>query len=44
MVAARGRLPAHCPDCGAPARSDAVEWIDATSAECAYCGGIIKTE
>lgn len=36
------RLPADCPRCGAPVRSDEVEWIDDTSVECAYCGGVIS--
>lgn len=42
--AQRGRLPDKCPHCAAPARSDEVDWIDAMSAECNYCGGIIQTE
>ncbi|MCL4486924.1 MAG: zinc ribbon domain-containing protein [Chloroflexi bacterium] len=42
--AARGRLPAKCPNCGAPAKSDQVDWIDSQSAECAFCGGVIQTE
>lgn len=37
------RLPATCPQCGAPVKSNEVQWIDATSAECAYCGGVIAT-
>ncbi len=40
---ARGRLPAACPQCGGPARSDEVDWIDANSAECPYCGAVIQT-
>ena len=40
----RGRLPSKCPHCAAPARSDEVDWIDANSAECIYCGGVIQTE
>jgi len=40
----RGRLPDKCPHCAAPARSDEVDWIDANSAECNYCGGVIQTE
>jgi hypothetical protein len=39
-----GRLPSKCPHCAGPARSDQVEWIDAYSAECVYCGGVIQTE
>ncbi len=38
----RGSLPAKCPSCGGPIRPDEVNWIDAYSAECAYCGGIVK--
>ena len=39
-----GRLPPACPKCGGPVRSDEVSWIDATSAECIYCGAILQTE
>ena len=35
------RLPAACPQCGAPLRSDEVEWIDTMSAECNYCGAVV---
>jgi len=38
----RGSLPAKCPSCGGPIRSDEVNWIDSHSAECAYCGGVVK--
>lgn len=38
----RGSLPTKCPSCGGPVRSDEVNWIDSHSAECAYCGGIVK--
>jgi ATP/maltotriose-dependent transcriptional regulator MalT len=38
----RHTLPAVCPHCGGAVRSDEVEWIDAVSAECIYCGGIIQ--
>jgi hypothetical protein len=40
----RAKLPAACPHCGAPIRSDVVEWVDESSAECGFCGGIIKAE
>ena len=30
--------PVTCTSCGGPVRSDEVEWIDAHSAECPYCG------
>jgi hypothetical protein len=39
----RGKLPGACPQCGAPLRSDSVEWIDAQSAECDSCGSVIST-
>jgi len=38
----RGSLPAKCPSCGGPIRSDEVNWVDSHSAECTYCGGIVK--
>jgi hypothetical protein len=38
-----GRLPSSCPQCGAPVRSDEVDWIDNTSAECIFCGAVIQT-
>ncbi len=31
-------LPAHCPGCGAPLRTDEVEWLDDATALCEYCG------
>ena len=34
----RGALPTHCPGCGAPVHPDEVEWLDAVTAECEYCG------
>ena len=39
----RGKLPAVCPKCGAPVRSDEVEWVDNSSAECDFCGTIIQS-
>ncbi len=38
-----GDLPAHCSACGGPLRPDEVDWLDATTAECPYCGNPIKT-
>ena len=35
-------LPFKCPGCNAPLRADEVEWIDAQSAACAYCGSIVQ--
>ena len=39
----RGHLPGACPKCGAPVRSDDVDWIDEVSAECPYCGIVLET-
>jgi hypothetical protein len=38
----RGDLPAQCSGCGAPLVPDEVEWHDTRTAECLYCGTIIK--
>lgn len=35
-------LPTHCPSCGAAIRPDEVEWLDDVTAECAYCGSLIR--
>jgi len=37
-------LPTDCPDCGAPIRSDEVEWLDEVTAECPYCGSAVRAE
>lgn len=37
-------LPTHCPGCGAPVRPDEVEWLDAETAECAFCGSPVRGE
>ena len=36
------RLPPNCPQCGGALRGDEVEWVDRTSAECNYCGGVVQ--
>ena len=41
---AEARLPGSCPKCGAPVHSDEVEWIDARSAECPYCGTVLRAD
>lgn len=38
----RGTLPAQCSGCGAPLVPDEVEWHDAYTAECLYCGTVVK--
>jgi len=40
----RRRLPIKCPSCGAPVRPGEIEWLGETSAECAYCGGVMQVE
>ncbi|NMC85235.1 MAG: hypothetical protein GYA58_08105 [Anaerolineaceae bacterium] len=42
--AKHGQLPPTCPQCGAPLRSDMVEWIDDHNAECEFCGATIPCE
>ncbi len=37
----RPKLPAKCPFCGGSVRPDEVEWLDNSTAECAYCGSIV---
>jgi len=37
-----GTLPAQCAGCGAPLIPDEVEWHDAHTAECPYCGTVVK--
>jgi hypothetical protein len=38
----RGTLPARCSGCGAALVPDEVEWHDARTAECPYCGTVAK--
>ncbi len=40
----RTTLPTHCPGCGAPLRTDEVEWLDQKTAECIYCGSPVRGE
>lgn len=35
-------LPTHCESCGGPIRSPEVEWLDARTAECPYCGSPVR--
>lgn len=37
-------LPTHCPACGAPVRTDEVEWLDDVTAECVFCGSPVRQE
>ena len=40
---ARRELPARCAACGAPVKPDDVTWLDPQTAECPYCGSVLKT-
>jgi len=40
--AARRQLPAKCSACGAPVKPDDVTWLDPQTAECPYCGSVLK--
>jgi hypothetical protein len=42
MPEKRGTLPAKCSGCAAPVIPDEVEWHDAQTAECLYCGTVLK--
>jgi hypothetical protein len=44
MPAKRPVLPTHCPQCGAALRTDEVEWLDDSTAECAYCGSPVREQ
>jgi hypothetical protein len=37
------RLPAKCPHCGGNVLPDEIEWVDAHSALCDYCGSLIRS-
>jgi len=39
----RRELPAKCLACGAPVKPDDVTWLDPQTAECPYCGSVLKT-
>jgi hypothetical protein len=38
----RGALPTSCPKCGAPVRARDANWIDDNTAECDYCGALLR--
>jgi hypothetical protein len=38
----RGSLPTSCPKCGAPVHGRDANWIDDNTAECDYCGVLIR--
>jgi hypothetical protein len=43
VAAPHGSLPTNCPKCGAPLHASEAIWVDANTAECAYCGASIRT-
>jgi hypothetical protein len=38
------KLPLKCASCGASVHPGEVEWLDETTAECAYCGSALRDE
>jgi tetratricopeptide (TPR) repeat protein len=42
--ARRGDLPGKCHQCGGPIREAEATWVGPSSAECPYCGSVIKAE
>jgi hypothetical protein len=38
----RRELPAKCSACGGPVRPDDITWLDSRTAECPYCGSVLK--
>ena len=40
----RGELPGKCSQCGAPIKESEVAWVGPSSAECPYCGSVVKAE
>ena len=39
-----GLLPTNCPKCGGPIHGEEAKWVDAKTAECEYCGSLIRPE
>jgi hypothetical protein len=39
-----GSLPTSCPKCGAPVHGAEANWVDNNTAECDYCGALIRAE
>jgi hypothetical protein len=40
----RGELPGKCSQCGGPVKENEVTWVGTNSAECPYCGSVVKAE
>ena len=43
-VGRRGELPGKCLQCGGPIKEAEVTWVGSSSAECPYCGSVVKAE
>jgi hypothetical protein len=41
---AHGTLPTSCPKCGAPVHGGEANWVDNNTAECDYCGALLRAE
>ena len=41
---AHGLLPTTCPQCGAPVHGDELSWVDDRTAECEYCGALLRSD
>lgn len=44
VVQKHGILPTNCPGCGAPVHGERAKWVDSNTAECEYCGSLIRSE
>jgi len=42
QLTSSARLPEKCSSCGAGIRPNEVKWLDDVTAECHYCGSVIK--
>ena len=40
----RGELPGKCHQCGGPIKETEATWVGPSSAECPYCGSVVKAE
>jgi hypothetical protein len=43
VVQKRGVLPTTCPGCGAPVHGERAKWVDSNTAECEYCGSLVRS-
>ena len=44
IVQKHGIIPTNCPKCGAPVHGDQAKWVDSNTAECQYCGSLVRSE